>query len=132
MVDIHFFQATATAIPTLFIAMAFTSRGINSDYDELFGKYGPLEIGFATVFVGACATAEMVSLAVLATNETELNYAIFIGAVIVFQLMVLCAAVVFPPLRKNHPPRMWNRFLIFIAILFMMLFPAGAFLWLMT
>ena len=109
-VDIRFFQATATAIPTLLIALAFTAKAFHpSDNDE--GMWSPRslkDVASISFQIALIASAEMISLAVLAINRPALGYVIVVGSLVALQLMMLWGSAIsasidrFRPKRKKH------------------------------
>ncbi|MET3812431.1 hypothetical protein [Arthrobacter sp. UYEF3] len=107
-VDVRFFQAAATAIPTLFIALAITGKAFSPDDGDgghLSTPRNLKEFTQAILLITSFATAEMVSLAVIFTNRPYFLWAIVVGFVIGLQLTTLFTISISAGLRKFDPPK---------------------------
>jgi hypothetical protein len=126
--DIRFFQAAATAIPTLFIAIAISARIFNLEEGQgkkVYALTSWFDVTIGTIALTACGTAEMICLATLLTNRPDHVLGIFVGIVIVFQILMISLASLIAALDKFRPLR--PNALSYIMV-FAFLVPVGTFI----
>lgn len=128
-VDIRFFQAAATAIPTLLIALAFTAKAFHPDdeNDSMWSPRSLFDMIVISVLFAMIAGAEMVSLAVLITNKTNFLEAALVGVVVGIELVMLWGAAISASIDKFRPKlkRYQNAMVVFSLV--MVLAPFAAF-----
>jgi hypothetical protein len=95
-VNITFFQVTATAIPTLLVALAFTSKSLISDEGasgHLVPKSVP-ELAELLIVLTFVSTAEMLSLAAIATNKSHGFIVMIVGLVVIMLLAAIIGTAI--------------------------------------
>jgi hypothetical protein len=126
--DIRFFQAAATAIPTLFIAMAVSAKVFHPDNDGgMFAPTSLRDVITNTVSMSTFATAEMICLATLVTNRPNFLSALIVGVLIGFQIVMLIGSSMSAAIDKFRPEKSWHQTSMALITLFAFLVPIGVF-----
>lgn len=127
--DIRFFQAAATAIPTLFIAMAVSAKIFHPEDGpgNLFTPRRLKDVGFAYAALIWFATTEMVALAVLAFDVPYIGYAYWVGLAISIQLVYLIAGTMSAAADKFRPESARHRLLTIAMAVGGIMIPGGTF-----
>ncbi|MDN4611474.1 hypothetical protein [Arthrobacter burdickii] len=99
-----FFQVAATAIPTLFIALAVTGKIFDNEGKSPYAlkSWGQAQFAIGNILVWV--TAELACLAVLISGHTNEYLGWAIGGVIGIQMLTLVTAVLTEPISKFIPP----------------------------
>lgn len=129
-VDIRFFQAAATAIPTLFIAMAVSAKIFHpgDGPGNMFAPTKMLDVGFAYAALVGFAATEMLALAVLAFDTPRIGYAYWVGFIISLQLVYLIGGTMSVAADKYRPESGRHHWLTAVVTIGGVLIPGGTFL----
>lgn len=116
--DIKFFQAAATIIPTLFIAFAITSKGLEINtsvkgHIALFSDSSRKGISSAVLLSGFFAAAEIICLATLAADKPTRTAMFIVATSIAAMIWTICYQALVPALDADNGK--W--FPVFVAII---------------
>lgn len=127
--DIRFFQAAATAIPTLFIAMAVSAKVFHPDHEDgMFAPKSLKDVLTNMVSMSSVATAEMICLATLVTNRPTFVNALIVGVLLGFQIVMLTGTSMSAAIDKYRPEKSWHQTSMALISLFVLLVPIGVFI----
>lgn len=128
-IDMRFFQAVATAIPTLFVAVIVSAKLFHVDDEKpsIFAPRSFWEALLLAFYMYCLLFAEMAALAVLVTGQPNYWAVLTCGYVVYLQMLVLGAIPLHKSFSRYTSKNLILRYSLRIVLFVLAVIPAAMF-----